>query len=67
MWVAQGNTIDLYVPPPLPELIDEADLDEVNDQLRALAMVIANATGTPMAEIKQRYRTAMDAILNQQG
>jgi hypothetical protein len=66
-WVAQGNQIAPYVPPaPSPDP-DKADLNAIHDQIRALAMVVANVTGTPMAEIRQKYRTAMNTILDQQG
>jgi hypothetical protein len=66
-WVAQGNAIAPYVPPtPSPEP-DKADLNTIHDQIRALSMVLANVTGTPMAEIRQKYRTAMNTILDQQG
>jgi hypothetical protein len=66
-WVAEGNKVAPYVAPPVPEPIDEADVDNVPQQLRAFAMVLANVTGTPMAEIRQKYRTAMNVILDQQG
>ena len=66
-WVSGGGVI---ADPPTPITVDppdRADIDVIDSQLRALVMVVANVTGTPMAEIRQKYRTAMNAILNQQG
>ena len=66
-WVSGGGVIADPPPPITVDPPDLADIDGIDPQIRALAMVVATVTGTPMATIKQKYRAAWVAIQDQQG
>ena len=56
-WVAAAPIIPA---PPAP--IDQADLDNVQKQMKALALVMAQWNGKTVPQLKAAFRTAMDSL-----
>jgi len=59
-WLAAGNT-----PEPAdsePTQIDQADLDNLTNQMKALAMTFAQITNTPVATVRTIFRNKMESL-----
>lgn len=59
-WLAQGNVPEPADPDPAP--IDQGDLDQLQKQMKALALVMAQWNGKTVPQLKAAFRAAMDAL-----
>lgn len=58
-WV--GKTVVKHVPTNLPQ-IDQSDLDKINLQMKAIALMVGRWNGKSPAQIKADYRQAWQDV-----
>lgn len=59
-WLAAGNTPEPADPEPAP--VDQADIDNLTKQMKALALTFAQITNTPVATVKTIFRNKMEQL-----
>jgi hypothetical protein len=59
-WLAAGNTPEPADPEPAP--IDQSDLDNLQKQMKALALCIAQVGGLTVPQIKAMFKAKMDLL-----
>lgn len=59
-WLAAGNTPEPADPEPAP--VDQADIDNLEKQMKALALTFAQITNTPVSTVKTIFRSKMNLL-----
>ena len=59
-WLTAGNTPEPADHEPAP--IDQADIDNLEKQMKALAMTFAQITNTPIATVRTIFRNKMEIL-----
>lgn len=59
-WLAAGNTPTPKDADPTP--IDQSDVDNIEKQIKALALVTAQWNGKTVAQLKTAFKTAFDNL-----
>ena len=59
-WLADGNTPEAADPEPAP--VDQADIDQLQKQMKALALVFAEKTGMTIPQLRAAFRAKMDSL-----
>lgn len=59
-WLAAGNIPDPKDPDPTP--VDQSDIDNLEKQIKALALVTAQWNGKTVAQLKAAFKSAFDAL-----
>ena len=59
-WLAAGNTPQAADPDPVP--LDQSDLDMIEKQIKALALVVMAWNGKTKPQLKAAFKTAWDSL-----
>ena len=54
-WLALGNVPEQKALDPVP--VDRSDIDNAEKSIKALAMTVAELTGTPMVTLKEKFKS----------
>ena len=59
--LTQAELDEIAARPPAP-VIDQADLDNINKHIKALALVVAQWNGKTVPQLKAAFRAAMASL-----
>lgn len=59
-WLAAGNTPEPADPEPEP--VDQGDIDNLQKQMKALALVMAQWNGKTVPQLKAAFKQAFDSL-----
>lgn len=59
-WLAAGNTPEPADPEPAP--IDQSDIDNLQKQMKAVLLCVAQVGGLTVPQIRTMFRSKMDSL-----